>query len=227
MNWFELIRGQTFWEVVFFTDIQIYIYIYSYTHYLYISLYLSHMHILYWAWSKCVRWCSQHLSNVHICTCMVLKNTCECMPTLRKNAYGLVHVHLCKRCSSFFVMEAIANLSWVLREHHAGCLWPPALLPLTGGPALLRPPALLPPSCSPVLDAARFKNPSKSTPAHVAVAAAVLHKHHLIIRVGAGLIQFVCGSRSHFANGGYPSQKCVVAIFTRGFVYVYDIYICI
>jgi len=43
--------------------------------------------------------------------CMVLNNTCECMLTLRKNANGLVHVHLCKRCSSFFVMEAIANLS--------------------------------------------------------------------------------------------------------------------
>jgi len=27
----------------------------------------------------------------------------------------------------------------------------------------------------------------------------VLHKHHLIIRVGAGLIQFVYGSHSHLA----------------------------
>jgi len=64
-------------------------------------------------------------------------------------------------------------------------------------------------------DAVRFKNPSKSTLAHDAVTAAVLYKHHLIIRVGAALIQFVHGSRSHFANGGYPSQKCIFAIFAR------------
>jgi len=50
-------------------------------------------------------------------------------------------------------------------------------------------------------DAVWFKNPSISTLAH----AAVLHKHHSIIRVGAYLIQFVYGSRSHLANGGYPS----------------------
>ena len=33
----------------------------------------------------------------------------------------------------------------------------------------------------------RLRNPIKSTLAHDAVAAVVLHKHHLIIRVGAGL----------------------------------------
>jgi len=36
-------------------------------------------------------------------------------------------------------------------------------------------------------------------PAHDVVAAVVLHKHHLIIRVGAGLIKFVCGSHSCLA----------------------------
>jgi len=36
-------------------------------------------------------------------------------------------------------------------------------------------------------DAVRSRNPSKSTLAHDAVATAVLHKHHPIIRVGAGL----------------------------------------
>ena len=66
-----------------------------------------------------------------------------------------------------------------------------------------------------VARAVRSRNPSKSTLAHDAVAAAVLHKHHLIIRVGAGLIQVVYGSRSHLANGGCPSQKCVFAIFAR------------
>ena len=36
-----------------------------------------------------------------------------------------------------------------------------------------------------------LKNRPKSTPAHGSVATAVSHKHHSIIRVGAGLIQFV------------------------------------
>ena len=90
--------------------------------------------------------------------------------------------------------------------------------PPAGGPVLLHPPALLPPSCSPSAGnplQTSFKNPSKSTLAHDVVAAAVLHKHHPIIRVGAGLIQFVYGSRSHLVNEGYPSQRCVFAIFAR------------
>jgi len=48
---------------------------------------------------------------------------------------------------------------------------------------------------NPLRDVVRSRNPSKSTLAHDAVANAVLHKHHPIIRVGAGLIQFVY--RSH------------------------------
>jgi len=35
--------------------------------------------------------------------------------------------------------------------------------------------------------------------AHDAVVAVVLHEHNLIIRVGAGLIQFVYGSHSRMA----------------------------
>ena len=56
----------------------------------------------------------------------------------------------------------------------------PTARPLTGNP----------------LRDVRSRNPSKSTLAHDAVGTAVLHKHHPIIRVGAGLIQFVC--RSYF-----------------------------
>jgi len=154
---------------------------------------------------------------------MALNNTCACMPTLRKNAYGLVHVHLCN--------GAAASLSWkLLRTNLESCAnivqavvttRPLATRGRARPPPPARPPAaLLPPSCrppagDPLLDATRFKNPSKSTLAHDAVAAAVLHKHHPIIRVGAGLIQFVHGSRSHFANAGYPSQKCIFAIFAR------------
>jgi len=41
---------------------------------------------------------------------------------------------------------------------------------------------------NPLRDAGRSRNPSKSTLAHDAVATAVLHKHHPIIRISAGLI---------------------------------------
>jgi len=72
-----------------------------------------------------------------------------------------------------------------LREHRAGCRLPPALLPARQNQ--------LP-------DAICSRNLSKSTLAHDVVAAAVLHKLHPIIRVGAGLIQFVYGSHSRLAT---------------------------
>jgi len=62
-----------------------------------------------------------------------------------------------------------------------------------------------------------LKNPSKSTLAHDVVAAAVLHKHHPIIPIGAGLIQFVYNLRSRLANSGYPSEKSISAIFRASF----------
>ena len=116
-------------------------------------------------------------------------NTCECMHTLRKNEYGLVHARLCN--------GAEASLPWKLLRTYLesranivqAVVCRPLLLPLL----LSRP--------NPSPDAVRFKNPSTSTLAHDAVAAAVSHKHHLIIRVGAGLIQFVYGSHSRVATG--------------------------
>jgi len=56
-------------------------------------------------------------------------------------------------------------------------------------------PTVRPLAGNPLRDVVRSRNPFKSTLAHDAVATAVLHKHHPIIRVGAGLIQFVY--RSH------------------------------
>ena len=40
-----------------------------------------------------------------------------------------------------------------------------------------------------------------------------MHKHHPIIPIGAGLIQFVYDLRSRLAYGGYPSEKSISAIF--------------
>ena len=53
---------------------------------------------------------------------------------------------------------------------------------------------------NPLRDVVRSRNPSKCTLAHDAVATAVLHKHHPIIRVGAGLIQFVYKSHLRLAT---------------------------
>ena len=117
----------------------------------------------------------------------MLNNTCECMHTLRKNAYGMTHARLCN--------VAETSLPWkLLRTYFEACA-------SIAQAVICRPPScrldLARPPPSP--DAIRSRNPSKSTLAHDAVAAAVLHKHHLIIRVGAGLIQFVYGSCSHLA----------------------------
>jgi len=71
-----------------------------------------------------------------------------------------------------------------LHEHRAGFRLLPAQL-------------LSRPNLSP--DAVRSRNLSKSTLAHDAVAAAVSHKHLSVIRVGAGLIQFVYGSHWRLA----------------------------
>jgi len=65
-----------------------------------------------------------------------------------------------QQCRYVSAIEAIANLSWVLREHRAGCRC-----------SLLSRPNQLP-------VAVRSRNPSKSMLALGAVAAALPHKHH-------------------------------------------------
>jgi len=107
-----------------------------------------------------------------------------------------------QRCRKFFAMETIANLSRVLCEHRAGCRLPPTVL-------------LSRRKQSP--DVVGSRNPSKSRLAHDAVAAAVSHKHHSIIRVGAGLIQFVHGLHSKRGHGAHPSRKSIFATFLHDF----------
>ena len=73
------------------------------------------------------------------------------------------------------------------------------------------------PSCSPVARHVRLRNPIKSTLSHDAVAAVMLHKHHLIIRAGAGLIQFVYGSHSRLAADLTLDKTLFSLPFSRGF----------
>jgi len=61
----------------------------------------------------------------------------------------------------------------------------------------------------------RSRNPSKSTLAHDAVGTAVLHKHHPIIRVGAGLIQFVYRSHLRLATEATVNTNAFSPFFPR------------
>jgi len=132
------------------------------------------------------------------------QNTClNACHTPRKKSTGTYACAPVQLCRSFFAMEAIANLSWVLHEHHAGCRCRSLLLPV-----LLSRPNSLPVNV-------RSRNLSKSTLAHDAVPAAVSHKHHSIIRVGAGLIQIVYGLHSKRDHGAHPSQISIPTIFSR------------
>jgi len=107
------------------------------------------------------------------------------MHTLRKKcicARACAHM---QRCRSFFAMKLLRKL--VLSLARASC-------------RLSLPPAQLLSRLNQSPDARRSRNPSKSTLAHDTVAAAVSHKHHSIIRIGAGLIQFDCKSHSRLAT---------------------------
>jgi len=70
---------------------------------------------------------------------------------------------------------------------------------------------------NPLRDAVRSRNPSKSTLAHDAVATAVLHKHHPIIRVGAGLVQFVYRSHLRLATEATRNRNAFSHFFARVF----------
>ena len=134
---------------------------------------------------------------------MVHNNTCKYMPTLYKKCIWTrvcAPIQLC-----FFAMEAIANLSWA-RLARTSCR-----LSFTARPSAR---SL---AGNPLGDVVRSRNPSKSTLAHEAVATAVLHKHHPIIRVGAGLIQFVYRSYLCLATEATRNRNAFPPFFARVF----------
>jgi len=64
-------------------------------------------------------------------------------------------------------------------------------------------------------DVVRSRHPSKFTLAHDAVATAVLHEHNLIIRVGAGLIQFVYRSHLRLAMEATRNRNAFSPFFPQ------------
>ena len=140
---------------------------------------------------------------VHTCTCMALTTpVCKHATLPAKNAYAPVHARLCN--------SAETSLPWkLLRTHLESCASIVQAVIYRPLSSLSRP--------NQSSDAVRSRNPFKSTLAHDVVYAAVSHKHHLIIRVGAGLIQFVYGSHSKRGHGAQQSQKSISTIFIAGF----------
>ena len=125
-------------------------------------------------------------------------NTCwKAHHTLRKKcicARACAHM---QRCRSFFAMIAIARI----------CNGAEASLPWKLLPTYLESCASIVQAvvCHPLLLPLLLSRPNPSPNAirsanHDAVAAAVSHKHHSIIRVGVGLIQFVYVLHSHLAT---------------------------
>jgi len=132
---------------------------------------------------------------------MVLTTPLQMHTTLSaKNAYALVYARIYN--------GAEASLPWkLLRTYLESCA--SIVQPVVCCPLLL---PLLLSRLNPSPDAVRSRNLSKSTLTREAVPAAVLHKHHSIIRIGAGLIQFV-------DHGAYPSQKSIFAIHLQCWVH--------
>ena len=116
--------------------------------------------------------------------------------------YIYMHMHTCIYISPQLVHARLCNsaatpLPWkLLRTYLESCANIVQAVVSTHPPA---PSSSRPPSSWPVARHVCLRNPIKSTLAHDAVAAVVLHKHHLIICVGAGLIQFVYGSHSRLS----------------------------
>ena len=116
--------------------------------------------------------------------------------SLQKNAYGLVYARLFN-C-------AAASLPWrLLQTYLESC----ANIVQTARPTAR--------SLAALRDVVRSRNPSKSTLSHDAVTTAVLHKHHPIIRVGVGLIQFVFRSHLRLTTEVTRNRNAFLPFFPR------------
>jgi len=158
--------------------------------------------------------------HIHICMDMYIytyANICTCtymhiymhMHTCIFISPQLVHARLCN--------GAEASLPWkLLRTYLESCANIVQAVVTAHPPA---PSSSRPPSCWPVVRHVRLRNPIKSTLPHDAVAAVVLHKHHLIICVGAGLIQFVYGSHLRLAADLTLDKNVFSLPFWRAFLF--------
>jgi len=104
----------------------------------------------------------------------------------------------------------------ILSPVRASFKQPSAARPVTGPTNSVAHPSVRSGAAPPPNDV-HSRNHPKSTPAHNSVAAAVSHKHHSIIRVGAGLIQFVHGRTCGSAAKVIPKEFLFPPFFPASF----------
>ena len=156
--------------------------------------------------------------HIHICMDMYIYTYANiCTYTYM---YTYMHMHSCIYISPQLVYArlcngATASLPWKLLRTYLETCANIVQAVVTAHP--LTPSSSRTPSCWPVARHVRLKNPVKSTLTHDAVAAVVLRKHHLIIRVGAGLIQFVYGSHSRLTADLTLDKNLFLLPFSRAF----------
>ena len=182
--------------------VHIHIYTYAYAHiYIYISTSIAYAHPVESVKQMCTLMFKTSVYHTHL-HMHGSNNTCKCMQTLCK----IMHIHSCMRAYST-VQQLLCHGSYcdlILSLARTSCR-----LLFTA-----RPPAC-PLAGNPLRDTVRSRNPSQSTLAHDAVATAVLHKHHPIIRVGAGLIQFVYRSHLRLAMEVTRNRNAFSPFFPR------------
>ena len=205
-----------------YTYIHTWIHIHTHTHihvhihiYIYICL-CTYIYIYIYIYRICTS-CREREANVyadvhniyltytpaHVWCATTPVNTCR---LCAKNAYGLEYVRPFN--------WAAASLPWkLLRTSLESCA--------NIVQAVVDCPPSRPLAGNPLRDAVRSRNPSKSTLAHDAVATAVLHKHHPIICVGAGLIQFVYRSHLRLATEATSNRNAFSLFFARFFNVTY------
>jgi len=191
--------------------IHIYMHVYVHIHiYVYICI-CTYIYIYIYIDRICTS-CSEREANVYadvynICLMYTPAHAwCSTTPVNACRLSTKMHIDSCMRAYAT-VQQLLCHGSYcelILSLARTSCR-----LSLTAHPHAARPPA-----GNPLPDAVRFENPFKFTLAHYAVAAAVLHKHHPIICVCAGLIQFVYGSHSRLATG-VTSSRFPIPLFFR------------
>ena len=114
------------------------------------------------------------------------------------------------------VSPATGPTNFIAHPSIRGSKQPSATRPATGPTNLVAHPSIH----AVLLKRRSLKNRPKSTPAHGSVAAVVSHKHHSIIRVGAGLIQFVHTFTCSQVAEAVPIQILFRPFFRGSFVHV-------
>ena len=112
-------------------------------------------------------------------------------------------VHACRLCAKKMHMDSCMRAYSTVQQllcHRSYCELILSLARTSCRLLFTARPTARPLAGNPLRDVVRSKNLFKSTLAHDAVATAVLRKHLPIIRVGAGLIQFVYRSHLRLAT---------------------------